>query len=64
MNEEGELVLQHRRIDDLPLKAEEKDVFTATFPIPNLKFIRNDQNTVTGFEASSGRTMGIIFEKQ
>ncbi|MFP4288437.1 MAG: serine hydrolase [Bacteroidales bacterium] len=64
MNEEGELVLQHRRMDDLPLKAEEKDVFTATFPIPNLKFIRNDQDDVTGFEASSGRTLGIVFEKQ
>ncbi|MFW5757202.1 MAG: serine hydrolase [Bacteroidota bacterium] len=64
MNEEGKLVLQHRRMDDLPLKAEEKDVFTATFPIPNLKFIRNDQDDVTGFEASSGRTLGIVFEKQ
>lgn len=64
LNEEGEIVLQHRRMDDLPLKAEEKDVFTATFPIPNLKFMRNEQDEVTGFEASSGRSVGIVFEKQ
>jgi len=64
INEDGDLVLQHRRINDLPLKAESEDEFTATFPIPNLKFIRNEQNEVTGFEAASGRSLGIVFEKQ
>ncbi len=64
LNEEGNLVLKHRRMDDLRLNAESKDQFTATFPIPQLKFIRNEQGKVTGFEASSGRSVGIVFEKQ
>ena len=64
VNEEGNLVLQHRRIDDLPLKAESKDEFTAAFPIPQLKFLRDENGVVTGFEASSGRSTGIVFEKQ
>jgi CubicO group peptidase (beta-lactamase class C family) len=63
-NEEGKLVLTHRRMDDKPLKAESEDEFSADFPIPELKFIRNEQGEVTGFEASSGRSMGIVFEKQ
>jgi CubicO group peptidase (beta-lactamase class C family) len=64
VNQEGDLILQHRRINDLPLKAESEDEFTASFPIPNLKFLRNEQNEVTGFEAASGRSLGIVFEKQ
>lgn len=64
VNNDDQLVLQHRRIDDLPLKAESRDEFTATFPIRQLKFIRNEMGEVTGFEASSGRSTGIIFEKQ
>jgi hypothetical protein len=63
-NEEGKLVLTHRRMDDKPLKAESEDEFSADFPIPEIKFIRNEQGEVTGFEASSGRSMGIVFEKQ
>jgi CubicO group peptidase (beta-lactamase class C family) len=64
LNNDGNLLLQHRRMDDLPLKPESKDEFTATFPIPQLKFIRNEKGEVTGFEASSGRSTGIVFEKQ
>ena len=64
VNNEGELVLQHRRMDDLTLKAESEDLFTASFPIPELKFIRNEAGEVTGFEASSGRSTGILFKKQ
>ncbi len=64
LNEDGDLILQHRRINDLPLKAESEDEFTATFPLPNLKFVRNEQNEVIGFEAASGRSTGIVFEKQ
>ncbi len=64
VNDEGKLVLKHRRIDDLLLRAESKDEFMASFPIPELKFLRNEQGVVTGFEASSGRSRGIVFEKQ
>jgi hypothetical protein len=51
-------------MDDKPLKAESTDEFSADFPIPEIKFIRNEQGEVTGFEASSGRSKGIAFEKQ
>ncbi len=64
LNEEEELVLRHRRMDDKPLKAESTDEFSADFPIPEIKFIRNPHGEVTGFEASSGRSTGIVFEKQ
>ncbi|MFW5706353.1 MAG: serine hydrolase [Bacteroidota bacterium] len=63
-NSEEELVLTHRRMDDKPLKAESKDEFSGDFPIPKIKFIRNEKGDVTGFEASSGRSKGIVFEKQ
>lgn len=63
-NEKDELVLRHRRFDDIPLKAESKDAFSATFPLPSLTFLRNQEGVVTGFEASSGRSKDILFEKQ
>jgi CubicO group peptidase (beta-lactamase class C family) len=64
VNSDDELVLRHRRMDDMVLTAVKKDEYTATFPIPELKFIRNEKGEVTGFDASSGRSKGIIFEKQ
>ena len=64
VNSDNELVLRHRRIDDLVISSEKKDEFTASFPIPELKFIRNENGKVTGFEASSGRSKGIVFKKQ
>ncbi|MFN2396545.1 MAG: DUF3471 domain-containing protein, partial [Bacteroidales bacterium] len=42
-DEEENLVLTHRRMDDKPLKAESEDEFSADFPIPEIKFIRNEQ---------------------
>ena len=63
VNDEGKLVLRHRRLEDIALKADEKDLFAGAFPIMNLEFIRNAEGVVTGFEASSGRSAGILFEK-
>jgi CubicO group peptidase (beta-lactamase class C family) len=63
LNDEGILVLRHPRMDDKLLKAETNDEFSADFPIPELRFTRNDQGEVTGFEASSGRSRGIVFNK-
>ncbi len=62
--EDGSLVLRHRRFDDIPLRAEAKDDYTGSFPITGLRFIRDEDDKVTGFRASSGRSFGIIFEKQ
>lgn len=64
LNEDGKLVVQHRRIDDLPLKAESTDEFSASFPLPRLTFMRDEEGQVTGFKASSGRSVDIIFAKQ
>jgi CubicO group peptidase (beta-lactamase class C family) len=64
LNDEGKLVLQHRRYDDFPINADSKDVFTASFPIPNLTFVRDENGVVTGFNASSGRSTDVLFEKQ
>jgi hypothetical protein len=63
-NDEGKLVLQHRRLTDIPLSTEKKDVFTGTFPIFEISFVRDESGKVTGFEASSGRSFGIEFLKQ
>lgn len=63
LNDDGELVLRHRRLKDIPLKAEEKDKFTGAFPITGISFMRNEEGVMTGFKASSGRSFGIVFEK-
>jgi len=63
-DEEGNLTLSHRRLKDIPLKAESKDTYTGSFPIMFLEFVRDENGDVTGFSASSGRAAGIIFEKQ
>ncbi len=62
-DEDGKLIMHHRRLDDIPLKAESKDYYTGSFPIMNLKFVRDDNDKVTGFNASSHRATGIFFEK-
>ncbi len=64
LDDEGNMVLRHRRFADLPLRAESKDQYTGGFPIMELTFIRDEAGTLTGFKASSGRSFGIVFEKQ
>ncbi len=63
LDDDGKLVLRHRRFKDIPLKAEEKDKFTGAFPIMAIDLIRNEEGMLTGFKASSGRSFGIVFEK-
>ena len=63
LDDEDNLVLRHRRFNDIPLKAEEKDVYTGSFPMTGVRFVRDDSGMVTGFRASSGRSFGIVFEK-
>ncbi len=64
INDEGAMVLQHRRFKNIPLKAESNDQYTGGFPIMEIKFVRDEAGVVTGFEASSSRSFGIVFEKQ
>ena len=64
LNDEDALVLRHRRFSDILLKAEAEDEYSGSFPVSGVQFIRNDEGVVTGFKASSGRSFGIVFEKQ
>jgi hypothetical protein len=64
LNEDEELVLRHRRYSDIPLKAEAEDEYSGSFPIAGVQFIRNDEDVVTGFKASNGRSFGVVFKKQ
>ena len=61
--EDSGLVLKHRRFNDLKLKIKKTDIFTAGFPLAELSFVRSDEGLLTGFEASNGRTRGILFER-
>lgn len=64
LDDEGKLVLRHRRLRDIQLRAESKDQYTGGFPIMEMTFIRDESGKVTGFKASSGRSFDIVFEKQ
>ncbi len=61
---DSNLVVQHRRMDDISLTPAKKDNFRAGYPIAELSFIRNDAGDITALEASNGRTRGIRFEKR
>jgi CubicO group peptidase (beta-lactamase class C family) len=59
--EEGELVVQHRRHDDIKLKPKKDDSFTGAFPLIEVEFVRDDTSAITGFKASNVRTRGVFF---
>ncbi|MDX1440386.1 MAG: serine hydrolase [Rubricoccaceae bacterium] len=61
--EEDELVLQHRRWDDVTLSHVSGDKFSGGFPIANIDFERDEGGAVTGLRAGSGRTRDVLFEK-
>lgn len=61
---DSNLVVQHRRMDDISLTPTKKDSFRAGYPIAELSFVRNDAGDITALEASNGRTRGIRFEKR
>ncbi|NGP77781.1 serine hydrolase [Balneolaceae bacterium YR4-1] len=61
--EDSSLVLKHYSMDDMTMTPGDKDSFSAGFPIAEMKFVRNEEGEIVGFEASNGRTMGVLFEK-
>ena len=61
--EDDELVLQHRRWDDIQLTYGSGEGFSGGFPIASVDFERDENGTVTGFNAGSGRTRDVWFEK-
>lgn len=62
--QDSTLVLKNRRIEDLPLTPSKIDTFTATFPIAELIFLRNEAGEPVGLKVSNGRTRGVEFVRQ
>lgn len=62
--EDSALVVQHKRMRDIKLTPSKVDTFTATFPIQELIFIRDDVGDMTGLKVSNDRTRDVQFEKQ
>ncbi len=61
---DSSLMLQNYQFEEAStLSPVNKDSFSAGFPISEVKFLRNEEGVVTGFEASNGRTRGVLFEK-
>lgn len=58
------LVLKHYQFGDIALNASNKDQFSGSFPMLQVDFVRNEAGEIVGFNASSGRTRGVYFEKQ
>jgi CubicO group peptidase (beta-lactamase class C family) len=64
LNDENQLVLRHRRSGDIQIKPNKPDHFNGSMPIAVVNFVRDEQNRVTGFKASNGRTTNVLFVKQ
>jgi hypothetical protein len=61
--ENGQLVIRHRRFGPVALTHTTGDSFSATLPVSQVVFRRDDQGNVTGFEAGNGRARDIMFTK-
>ncbi len=64
VNEENQLVLRHRRSGDTLINPNKPDHFNGSMPMAVVNFVRDEQNRVTGFKASNGRTTNVLFVKQ
>ncbi|TVR25900.1 MAG: serine hydrolase [Balneolaceae bacterium] len=63
--EDSTLHLRNYQMEnDIELTPSDKDKFGGGFPISTIEFVRNEEGEITGFKASSGRTRGVLFEKQ
>ena len=58
------LLVKHRRLDDIDLTPKVRDSFSATFPITEVAFDRNEAGDLKGMRVSNIRTRDIWFEKQ
>jgi hypothetical protein len=60
---DGELVVTHRRMDDITLTPNpgKEDSFGGGFPFATLSFERGEDGAVTGFNAANGRTRDVWF---
>ncbi len=63
-DDDGKLVLKHRRSDKIVLRESKPDVFNGKMPVSLVTFIRDNEGRITGFKASNGRTNNVLFTKQ
>ena len=62
--DDSTLVILIRNTPEIKLSVLKEDVYKGdVFFIGELAFVKDDAGTVTGFEASNGRTRGILFER-
>ena len=61
--EEGRLVLRSRGFAPVVLRAEARDHFVGASPAPEVSFERDATGAVTGYEASDGRTLGVVYRR-
>ena len=59
---DGGLVMKHRRIVGLRITPIEADTFSGPV-LGTLRFERNDFGQITGFRASNGRVLNMLFER-
>jgi CubicO group peptidase (beta-lactamase class C family) len=63
--EDSELVVQHRRLEDVTLTPTKEDAFGGGgFPIGELIFERGEAGRILGFTVSNDRTRDVRFERQ
>jgi CubicO group peptidase (beta-lactamase class C family) len=60
---DSNLVVQHRRMDDLEMTPVNKDTFSGGYPIAELVFMRNNKGEIIAFTVSNIRTRGVRFTR-
>lgn len=62
---DGQLIVKHKRLSDIILKFEKDDIFFGSnWFFGKIKFIRDANNAIKGFEISSHRARKMLFKKQ
>lgn len=61
--ENEQLIIQHRWLGNIPLKPIAADLFSAELGF-FVKFVRNKDGNISGFNANSGRTLNVFFERK
>jgi CubicO group peptidase (beta-lactamase class C family) len=62
---DGNLVVQHRRHDDIPLTELDGDLFSSNqWFFQTVQFTRDNEKRINGFRLSSGRARNVRFDRQ
>ncbi|MGD8497102.1 MAG: serine hydrolase [Gemmatimonadales bacterium] len=61
--QDGHLVVQHRRLDDVTLTPISENKFSGGYPLATVEFTVGADGVATGFAASNGRTRDVRFAR-